>query len=91
MNNEPPKILVAACYYEGKVYSLPPPARHHDVIKHMADELKTEKLGYYEQGFVDSLGRFVRRKPAMLIAKRAGQILENRAPVLDDLFSENLW
>jgi hypothetical protein len=44
-----------------------------------------------EQGFVTECGRFVRRKPALCIAKRSGQVKEGKlvAPHVG-LFSEDL-
>lgn len=84
-------ITTAAVKFKDKVYTLPRPARHHDIIKHICEEEKIDSIGENEQGFLDDQGRFLRRKPAKLIAQMAGQILENDAPVLSELYSENLW
>lgn len=85
------RIVAAAIMYQGKVYSLPAPARHHDVIRHIAEATGETSIGENEQGFLDDLGQFLRRRPAMLVAQRAGQLLSNRAPVLRELYSENVW
>lgn len=74
------KIEAAAIFFEGKVYSLPPPARHHSVLRLIFEEL--EKAGRppfvrgEEQGFLTTSGNFIRRKPAVIIAIEAGQIAE---------------
>ena len=75
--------------HDGKVYSVPRPGRHHDVIKIMVHEgIKIPITG--EQGFVLSNGNFVSRKAAKLIAINAHQLLE-RASKRDELFSECVW
>lgn len=42
------------------------------------------------QGFVTECGRYVRRAPALMIAIRAGQVLEGRTINRRELFSEDL-
>jgi len=42
-----------------------------------------------EQGFMDASGRFIRRKPAALMALRTGQV--ERLQVPPNLYSEDLW
>lgn len=72
----------------GKVYSLPPPARHHDVlatIDHRNGRLTCQ------QGFETSKGRFVSRTEAMLIARLEGQLVPDMPEWGDELYSENLW
>lgn len=74
---------------DGLVHSMPPPARHHDVV-HRLHELGHKQVQGDEQGFLLSDGRFCRRKPAKRIARDAGQLLA-RACNLDDLYSEDVW
>lgn|SRR5690625_832196 len=71
----------------GAVYSLPRPARHHDVIAIM-EQADLPRDVEYIQGFVTSEGGFVDRKEAIPIAEAAGQI-----PVGNHvrLFSEDIW
>ena len=74
---------------DGRVRSLPRPARHHHVI-----ELMAETLGYPtpvrgEQGFLLRGGRFVDRKEARAIAIDNGQCSVPAHAEL--LFSEDLW
>ena len=82
------KIDRAAVYKDGTVYSLPRPARHHSVLQAM-DAAGIEQRGS-EQGFVTTAGRWARRKPALFIARAAGQIVRETAPA-HGLFSEDVW
>jgi len=85
------RIAAAACKVEGMTCSMPPPHRHHDVMKaiwHM-----NRRLGAVppeNQGFITNTGRFVGREEACVIARAAGQILE-KTPPGNKLFSEDLW
>jgi hypothetical protein len=73
----------------GGVHSVPIPGRHNDVIKQMV-EVGHQPPIKYEQGFVLSDGQFVRRKPAALIAIKAGQCTTIRLPG-QGLLSEDVW
>lgn len=80
-------VVAAAIRKEdGRVFSSPAPDRHHDVIKLMGAEFDQRD----EQGFILSDGSWVRRKPALYIAIRSGQIKEGKWPA-HGLFSEDLW
>lgn len=85
------RIVRAALSINGAVYSLPSPARHHDVIH----SLPISTLGLeFEQGFVDSTGRFLNRKDAMFVAQEAKQLIRDSDPTHyqgPELFSEDLW
>jgi hypothetical protein len=83
-------IVAAAIKYDGQVSSLPPPARHHHLILHIAKTTGVDYVGQNEQGFIDSEGQFVDRRSALAIAQQAGQIKAG-TPVLSELYSENLW
>lgn len=85
----PERIERAAIRHGDTVYSLPRPARHHAVIKFMAEK------GFgpgdmLDQGFETDQGRFVDRYEAVQIAREAGQILVKHQPE-DKLFSEDMW
>lgn len=81
------KVVAAAIRKEdGRVFSVPAPGRHHDVIRLMGEEFEQ----YDEQGFLLSDGNWVRRKVALIIAVRSGQIKEGKWPA-HGLFSEDLW
>ena len=85
-----PRVVAAAISVNGTVYSLPAPARHHDVIRHMRMERGIGPQDEtWEQGFLLSDGRFARRKAAASVALRAGQIEKLNWP--PNLYSEDLW
>lgn len=83
----------------GRVWSLPKPNRHGDVVKIMPPE----RLEGSQDGFLDSSGRFLTRKEAWWVAhennqllppyhpldpsKRAGSPSDQPAP----LASEDIW
>jgi hypothetical protein len=91
MVDRPEKILRAAIMIKGlaedSCYSLPPPARHHNVL-----HTYRLKLMPYEQGFITSAGRFVDREEAVNVAIEARQLkLPKRTNPQHKLFSEDLW
>jgi len=82
-------VAVAIEDRDGRVYQLPKPNRHHNVIKLMVnDGCKTPIIG--EQGFILSNGRFANRIEAKFVAINADQLLE-RASKTHRLFSECVW
>lgn len=89
---QPQRITHVAVRYAGKVWSLPAPNRHHNVLRMIVAETGDGIRGPDEQGFLDESGRFLRRAQAYLVACRTGQI--NRRPggyQGTDLYSEDLW
>lgn len=89
---QPERITRAAIRYKGNIVSLPQPARHHDIIRHIADELKWHPhylpvCGPEDQGFVTNTGRFIDRVEAYRVALNAGQLLRGTP----NLFSEDVW
>ncbi|WP_300534907.1 hypothetical protein [uncultured Mameliella sp.] len=88
------RIVAAAIRDEGTglTFSLPAPARHHDVLRAMtALGLDAMKIGHPDaQGFLTDTGRFLGRIGAACCAIDAGQIdaLKFNAR---ELFSEDLW
>ena len=82
-------IARAAIFYNGVIYSVPRPGRHHTVIRMMdADGFPTEAMK--NQGFVTNTGRFVDRYEGARIARAAGQIVREPTPP-DMLTSEDVW
>lgn len=86
----PERVVAAAVLFRGLTFSVPAPGRHHNVVHKMVGELGLAQTGEWEQGFLTSRGRFVRRKPALRMAREAGQILRETAPN-SGLFSEDVW
>ena len=83
------RIVMAAVAWEGKVYAIPAPARHHTVLWRMDAHLPDLPNGFgHDQGFITDAGDYVRRSEAWWLAAAAGQI-ERGEP--RDLFSEDLW
>lgn len=82
-------VEAAAIRYEGEIYTIPRPARHHD-ITFLMSELGLGPDTMRDQGFVTSTGRFVDRKEACEIAKAAKQIKVKTGPS-HVLFSEDVW
>ncbi len=82
----------AAIRYQGTVYSVPRPGRHHNVA-HMMNEQGMDTITMLDQGFVTSEGRFVDRKEAAVIAAAAGQlgIVRAKTNPVNQLFSEDVW
>lgn len=89
MIHDDERIVAAAIFQDGNVWSVPPPGRHHDVFAHMRKSGIENKPGA-TQGFVTSTGRFVTRTRAMLIATKAEQIIKKTGPS-HLLFSEDVW
>lgn len=89
-------IHQAAILHKGTVYTLPRPARHQDVQAFIEREEGAYDVFDSEKGFLatwpegPALPSFLRRRPAMRIAKEAGQILPNRGGG-EELYSEDVW
>lgn len=80
-------ITHVAIKYKDKVYSLPQPWRHHDVIRQIGGI-----YGPDVQGFLTDKGHFLTREQAFVHAQFHGQV--KRGPNDyngDQLFSEDLW
>lgn len=92
MSDEKTTIEAAALRLGGKVHSLPQPARHHDIIQHLtATGMDPGSIAMAEQGFITSEGQFVCRRPALRIAREAGQIKWRETASGHGLFSEDVW
>lgn len=79
-------VAVAILGEDGTIHTLPAPARHHDVIRHLARQGRNA-VGL-EQGFLTDAGAFVRRSVGARLALASGQIKGMRGSVLT---SEDLW
>ncbi len=77
---------------EGRVFSVDPPGRHHDVIRLIRESGYDGPVGGDRQGFIVSGGLFVMRKAALRVAIKAGQVERDKchAPAVG-LFSEDVW
>lgn len=68
------KVKAAAILEDGEVYTLPQPARHSDIIRHIKKVKGDSPFKMHIQGFVLDDGRFVHRGKAARIALNSGQI-----------------
>lgn len=87
------RIIASAIRHKetGEIWTLPAPARHHNLFRILPDELSSSDIAkYIEQGFETNLRPFVDRKEAKIIARIADQLLD-RASKLNILFSEDVW
>lgn len=86
-------ITHVAIRWREKVYSLPKPNRHHDVIRLIAEENNVSYVDAREddQGFLDENGQFYRRRAALMHALMHNQVKDPKQVRLGMLFSEDVW
>jgi hypothetical protein len=87
-------ITHVAIRFQGKIYSLPKPNRHHDVIRHIVHKTGVSHVDAYgqDQGFLDSNGRYLTRRQALNVATVAHQLKPNNTgSKLGELYSEDIW
>lgn len=72
-----------------KVWSVPAPGRHHDVIRHMCQNGYESVPGDFPQGFLLEDGSFVDRWNARRHAIGSAQI--THAKYGKELYSEDVW
>lgn len=94
------KIVRAAIQWNNATWSLPSPARHHDILYWMLDmHPHRDAILGETQGFETTERLFVDRYEARKIAEAAGQIIASRigpdgVPYKfqhSQLFSEDVW
>lgn len=83
-------VLAAAIIYERRVWTLPAPCRHHDIIEAIYNSNGLGGDGNELQGFVDSNGAFLTRAQAFTLARSIGQLVDPLSPG-PTLFSEDVW
>ena len=88
------KVVAVAIKYNELLFSLPAPARHHNVLHKMFLPLGEGGLGLnkslpHEQGFLSSSGNFLSRTDAAQLALLNGQVSKLIVP--PNLYSEDLW
>jgi hypothetical protein len=83
------RLTHVAIRFQGKVYALPAPHRHHHVIREiLIQNPDVCTVDNDEQGFLDEGGRFLTRKQALVSAELFGQL---RCEPRGVLTSEDLW
>jgi hypothetical protein len=89
--DEIPRVVAAAIKgHDGIVVSLPAPARHEDVMRHMAHDLDHPLPILGEKGFLLSDGSFARRARARMFAELNNQLLP-KASQGNELYSDDVW
>jgi len=91
-------IHQAAILREGEIWTLPRPARHHNIlwamhdVDHNTNPSERPKIieAKGEQGFITKTGRFVDRVMAFDMAVGAGQLIREPCAA-PKLYSEDLW
>ena len=92
-------IKQAAIKFEDEIWTLPRPARHHNILWAMHDVLENKDPSVRpkivpakgEQGFVDEKGKFYNRMVAAIHAVACGQVEEKKLIAPPNLYSEDLW
>ena len=86
-------ITHVAIRFNGRIYSLPAPNRHHNVIWKIAEDTRVKTVDAHgdDQGFLDSTGKYLTRKEALDIAVTNGQLKNADVILHDQLYSEDLW
>lgn len=94
------KITHVAIRFQGVVWSLPAPNRHHDVLMHIVAKTGAESVDVpdEDEGFLDESGRYLTRNQALVSAfvhgqvKNPGRLYAGRTVAdPDELYSEDLW
>lgn len=86
------RIVSAAVCYQGVIFSLPAPNRHHHIL-HAMNAMGLPNSSHKEQGFLTDEGQYIDRLGALEIAQAADQIIPNETGILSHigLFTEDLW
>lgn len=86
-------IIAVAILYDGVVFSVAKPARHHDVIKKHFDETGLKGSGDQNgQGFLTDTGEFLDRKASAIHTRECGQFTDRvKIGHKKRLFSEDVW
>lgn len=83
-------VIAAAVLHNGKIYTMPPPKRHHNIIQAMSRTEGLERVTQAQQGFRLCDNSFATREEARKVADAAGQTSE-RDMHHEKLYSEDLW
>ena len=87
----PTRITHVAVKTDEKLWMLPPPNRHHNVLHLIYRYGVKRNYETEEQGFADNTGKFLSREDAFVLAKTNGQLKRGTTGYQgDELFSEDL-
>ena len=87
-----PMITHVAIRFQGRVWSLPKPNRHHDVIRHIVHETDVDTVDAHgsDQGFLAETGEYMTRWQALRYAIHCGKVPKEKL-ARRELFSEDVW
>ena len=89
-----PRITHVAIRFQDKIWSLPAPNRHNDIIRLIVQETGVKYVDARDddQCFLIDGQLWARRKPALRIARAAGQLKPGcLGEKLGALYSEDVW
>lgn len=89
--NEVNPIAGVACIYNDRIYSLPAPYRHSDVIRAIKLHNPTMKMFKGDQGFVDHKGFFLTRRQGFDLVIGTEYYINPTPHISKHLFSEDVW
>lgn len=86
-------ITRVAIRFQGKIYSLPSPYRHHHIIPLIAEKTGVEfvDVDYDDEGFLDESGKYYNREQALAHALLNNQVKDPSKVRSGMLFSEDVW
>jgi hypothetical protein len=82
------RIVAAAVKINGVTVSVPAPGRHYNILAQLPARM-ARGVKPSDQGFLTDTGHFLRRGPALFVARREGQLLKDTTH--EELYSEDLW
>lgn len=89
-----PRITHVAIRFEGRVWSLPRPYRHHHIIRvicYLDSSVDSVDARDEDQGFLDATGRYLNRKQALVSALVNKQVKNEGDIRNNELYSEDVW
>ncbi len=90
-----PAITHVAIRWDGRVWSLPKPFRHHHIIQTISRLTGATTIDCCDsrgdQGFLDASGQYLDRKQALVRALTNDQVLDPNDIRAGMLFSEDVW
>lgn len=85
-------IVAAAIFYNNKIWTLPKPNRHADIVRHIKKTRGKGISGPSTDGFINNDGIFLNRVEALDVALKASQCNYPHDAIKNgSLYSEDLW
>lgn len=86
-------LVAVALRFQGKIYSLPKPNRHHHIVELILKETGVASVDtdLEDEGFLDENKRFYNRKQGLYHARKNNQIKDESKVRCNLLTSEDIW